>query len=53
MLGLPQGNGKGGLSRYGQTGIAEESLVPDPLIHPQPKGVSPEMVKDLRTSEME
>jgi len=45
MLGLPQGDGRGGLSQHSQTGIAQESLVPDPLIHPQHKEVSLEMVK--------
>lgn len=45
--------GEGGLSQHGQTGIAQESLLPDPLLHAQPKELSPEMVKHLQTSEME
>lgn len=53
MLGLPQGDGRGGLSGNGQTGIAQGSLVPDPQTHPQPMEVSPGMVEDLQTSEME
>lgn len=53
MLGLPQGDGRGGISSHEQTGIAEESSVPDYLIHSQHREVSPEMAEHLQASETE
>lgn len=41
------------LSWHGQTAVGQDSLVPGPLIHPQPKEDPAEMVKDLEASEMD